>query len=212
MGGGTPTIDCPIRLTASNRLAKITATDDEWKRPSRRITRGYGHNEPLKNCLNLRFRDVENGDCRELAKVRSTKCQGSPAATFCETLPPRPKAPAKLRRRREKEKTAERKPIRRSTTTRLHRAQIWEQLIATPPTPTAPADDHVKIGRARILRYSWEVTCICERGRPVRGRPCAAPCRARHGHCCDEESCEGKRQTPRTYDLRSSPLSRGVFG
>jgi hypothetical protein len=44
--------------------------------------------------------------------------------------------------------------------------QIWEQLIATPPT-RGRSMSTVKIGRARILMSSWEVTAFVSEDGPA---------------------------------------------
>jgi len=115
-------------------------------------------NETFEKLLNLRS-DVEKA-LEQLAKsaapLRRPRCKSAAPATTT-------KAPAKPPSCR-KTRGAGNRSWRRL---RKLLEQIWEQLIATPPT-RGRSMTTVKIGRARILMSSWEVTAFVNEDVPPR--------------------------------------------
>jgi hypothetical protein len=167
---GVPIIDCQtFGLSSEEPLAKIREIADEWKQPFQKEYTERSVNQTFEKLLGLRT-DVE----RALEKI-APKTPPTAAATE------KPVDPAGS----DKSNTATRdaaapqanppsaeKPAAESTSkpaaspaldfeTCLEK--IWEQLIATPPT-RGRSMTTVKIGGARILMSSWEVTAFVNEG------------------------------------------------
>jgi hypothetical protein len=157
---GTHSIDCrQSGLTASEPLAKITQLADDWKQPFQKDYTERTVNETFEKLLNLRS-DVEK------ALERLTK-SAAPAASAAPAKPATPmttaKAPAKTAKAPEKATEPDTDP---GVDFENCLEQIWEQLIATPPT-RGRSMTTVKIGRARILMSSWEVTAFVNEDGPA---------------------------------------------
>ena len=157
---GTRTIDCRHSgLSASEPLAKIAQLADEWKQPFQKDYTERTVNETFDKLLNLRA-DVEKA-LEQLAK------SAAPAATAPAAKSAAPatttKAPAKAAKAPEKPAEPETDP---GVDFENCLEQIWEQLIATPPT-RGRSMTTVKIGRARILMSSWEVTAFVNEDGPA---------------------------------------------
>jgi len=168
---GAKTIDCQhFGLSTSEPLAKIREAADEWKQPFQKDYTERSVNQTFEKLLGLRA-DVE----RALEKI-------APKAP--ETVPPKVKSPSE--RISEKPtgtgrqtgtpevsaKVAE-KPRAGAGQATVSEGldfeacleKIWEQLIATPPT-RGRSMTTVKIGAARILMSSWEVTAFVSEDGP----------------------------------------------
>jgi len=157
---GTPTIDCrQSGLTASEPLAKIAQLADEWKQPFQKDYTERTVNETFDKLLNLRA-DVEKA-LEQLAKsaAPAAKAPAAKSAAPATTT----KAPAKAAKASEKPAEPETDP---GADFENCLEQIWEQLIATPPT-RGRSMTTVKIGRARILMSSWEVTAFVNEDGPA---------------------------------------------
>ena len=152
---GTNTLDCRHSgSSASEPVAKIRQLADEWKQPFQKDYTERTVNETFEKLLNLRS-DVEKGLEQLTAKSAAT---ATPRATApaAKSVPPPTKTPAKAAKAPEPPKEPETDPGMDFENTL---EQIWEQLIATPPT-RGRSMSTVKIGRARILLSSWEVTAF----------------------------------------------------
>ena len=160
---GTRTIDCRHSgFSASEPVTKIRQLADEWKQPFQKDYTERTVNETFEKLLNLRT-DVEKALEQLAAKsapssaapraagpvAKSTTAPDKPAAKPPKT--PEPVAEPKIDPGMDFENCLE---------------QIWEQLIATPPT-RGRSMTTVKIGRARILMSSWEVTAFVSEDSPA---------------------------------------------
>jgi hypothetical protein len=159
---GSRTIDCrQSGMTASEPLDKVTQLADEWKQPFQKDYTERTVNETFEKLLNLRS-DVEKALEQLAAKSKPATPSRTPTPPVQATAPT-PKAPAKPAK--EPEKVAE-----PATDAGMDfencLEQIWEQLIATPPT-RGRSMTTVKIGRARILMSSWEVTAFVSEDGPA---------------------------------------------
>jgi hypothetical protein len=159
---GAHTIDCrQSGFTASEPLAKITQLADEWKQPFQKDYTERTVNETFEKLLNLRS-DVEKAQEQLAAKSTAIAPSLAPAPAAKSTAPVTTKAPAKAAK-------APEKPVEAETDAGAEfencLEQIWEQLIATPPT-RGRSMTTVKIGRARILMSSWEVTAFVSEDGP----------------------------------------------
>jgi len=157
---GAQTIDCrQSGLTASESLAKITQLADEWKQPFQKEYTERTVNETFEKLLNLRA-DVEKA--LEQLSAKS-------AAPSAPAIAPKSAAPTTTTKPPAKAAKASEKAAEPETDAGAEfencLEQIWEQLIATPPT-RGRSMTTVKIGRARILMSSWEVTAFVSEDGP----------------------------------------------
>jgi hypothetical protein len=157
---GTPTIDCrQSGLSPSEPLAKITQLANEWKQPFQKDYTERTVNETFEKLLNLRS-DVEKALDQLAPKSSAATTRTSAPPAKSETPANAPDKPAKAR---EKDPEPETDP---GMDFEDCLEQIWEQLIATPPT-RGRSMTTVKIGRARILMSSWEVTAFVSEDGPA---------------------------------------------
>jgi len=158
---GTRTIDCrQSGLSASEPLAKITQLADEWKQPFQKDYTERTVNETFEKLLNLRS-DVEKA-LQALAAKAAGPATPRAAAPAAKSAPPA-KTPDKAAKAAAKPQQPETDP---GADFENCLEQIWEQLIATPPT-RGRSMTTVKIGRVRILMSSWEVTAFVSEDGPA---------------------------------------------
>ena len=159
---GTRTIDCRrFGLSASESISKIRTLADEWKQPFQKEYTERTVSETFEKLLNLRS-DVEQA-LQHLAAKTPAPAAPAPQAMGGGTTPkPQPKA---SKTSKALETTVEVAPDAGLDFENCLE-QIWEQLIATPPT-RGRSMTTVKIGRARILMSSWEVTAFVSEDGPA---------------------------------------------
>jgi hypothetical protein len=167
---GVRIIDCHhLGLSASESLAKISAMADEWKQPFQKEYTERSVSQAFDKLLGLRT-DVEQALEKTLGKPgeAASKPAVSPAS--------KPLAGAK---KPAVEPATSKAKVKEHPATPVQAApddtvvldfencmeQIWEQLIATPPT-RGRSMTTVKIGGARILLSSWEVTAFVSEDGP----------------------------------------------
>jgi len=152
---GKRTIDCRHSgSSASEPVAKVRQFADEWKQPFQKDYTERTVNETFDKLLNLRS-DVEKA-LEPLAPKSSALPALRPPVSTAKPAPPTPKAPAKAVKQPEPVVEPE---ADSGLDFENCLEQIWEQLIATPPT-RGRSMTTVKIGRARVLMSSWEVTAF----------------------------------------------------
>lgn len=166
---GVRIIDCHhVGLSASESLEKISVMADEWKQPFQKEYTERTVSQAFDKLLGLRT-DVERALEKALGK------QGEAASRPAVSPASKPVAGAK----KPAEPTASKAKAKERTATTAEAApddavvldfencmeQIWEQLIATPPT-RGRSMTTVKIGGARILLSSWEVTAFVSEDGP----------------------------------------------
>jgi len=162
-------IDCKrFGLSASEPVSKIRQLTDEWKQPFQKEYTERTVNEAFEKLLNLRA-DVEQALERLAAK------QKAPSARTPSASAPRASQPAKTGASPNSKTPSKSAPVAKpeppaepdsSLDFEACLEQIWEQLIATPPT-RGRSMTTVKIGRARILMSSWEVTAFVSEDGPA---------------------------------------------
>jgi hypothetical protein len=169
---GVRIIDCHhFGLSSSEPLAKITAIADEWKQPFQKDYTERSVSQAFDKLLGLRT-DVEQAI--EKAPGKPSEAASQPAVTLGSKSPLGAKKPAaepatSKTITKAKERAATPAPAAADATVVLDfencMEQIWEQLIATPPS-RGRSMTTVKIGGARILMSSWEVTAFVSEDGP----------------------------------------------
>ena len=167
---GARIIDCHhFGLTAAEPLSKISGLADEWKQPFQKEYTERSVSQAFDKLLGLRT-DVEHA----LEKVIGKAGENAPMPAGSKSAPAAKKPAAGPAASNGAAKTKE----RAATTPAPAVAEeavvldfencmehIWEQLIATPPT-RGRSMTTVKVGGARILMSSWEVTAFVSEDGP----------------------------------------------
>jgi hypothetical protein len=164
---GVRIIDCHnTGLSASEPLAKISAMADEWKQPFQKEYTERTVSQAFDKLLGLRT-DVEQALDKALGK--QGEAASRPAVSPASKPPAEAKKPAEpAAKAKAKEHTATAQAAPDDAVVLDFEncmEQIWEQLIATPPT-RGRSMTTVKIGGARILLSSWEVTAFVSEDGP----------------------------------------------
>ncbi len=169
---GARVIDCHhFGLSSAEPLNKIQKTADEWKQPFQKEYTERSVSQAFDKLLGLRT-DVEQAQEKAFGKPS----EGSPklsSETASRPLPAAKRAEAELPTSSPKPKSNERPAspaaAKPNPATVLDfetcMEQVWEQLIATPPT-RGRSMTTVKVGGARILMSSWEVTAFVSKDGP----------------------------------------------
>jgi hypothetical protein len=167
---GVRIIDCHhFGLSANESLVKIAVIADEWKQPFQKDYTERSVSQAFDKLLGLRT-DVEQA--LEKALIKPGEPTSQPAASQDAKPIPGAKKPATeapASKVKPKERPATPAPRASDATVVLDfescMEQIWEQLIATPPS-RGRSMTTVKIGGARILMSSWEVTAFVSEDGP----------------------------------------------
>jgi len=169
---GARIIDCHhVGLSASEPLVKISAMADEWKQPFQKEYTERSVSQAFDKLLGLRT-DVEQALEKALGKPGEAAPQQSAiqgTKPSAGTKKPAAESPASNAKGKAKERPATPAAAEPDATVVLDfencMEQIWEQLIATPPS-RGRSMTTVKIGGARILMSSWEVTAFVSEDGP----------------------------------------------
>jgi hypothetical protein len=166
---GARIIDCQtVGLGKGEPIDKLQALADEWKQPFQKEYTERTVNQAFDKLLGLRA-DVE----RAMEKVLG-KSSIAPSPTPAEMEKPVKKAPAAEvpvvppAKRKENSAPAKALPPEASEHTLDFEncmEQIWEQLIAAPPS-RGRSMTTVKVGGARLLMSSWEVAAFVSEDGP----------------------------------------------
>ncbi len=169
---GARIIDCHhFGLSATEPLPTICAMADDWKQPFQKEYTERSVSQAFEKLLGLRT-DVEQA--LEKALVKSGESVPQPSAVETgEPLPGAKKPAAESATSNANAKAKERPatPAAESSDAVVLldfencMEQIWEQLIATPPS-RGRSMTTVKIGGARVLMSSWEVTAFVSEDGP----------------------------------------------
>ena len=168
---GVRTIDCHhAGLVGAEPLSKIRTIADEWKQPFQQEYTERTVNQTFESLLGLRA-DMEQA----LTKAASFTQSGSKKAPV-EALKQSSAAKKTTPAPRDSSPKGKSKDASRALGTaevepgaaldfETCMEQIWEQLIATPPS-RGRSMTTVKVGGARILMSSWEVTAFVSEDGP----------------------------------------------
>jgi hypothetical protein len=155
---GVRIVDCQnFGLSAAEPLAKIRQLADQWKQPFQKEYTERTVNETFEKLLALRS-DVERALDRIAPRVTESVAPPAPDSVRRDAAPAAP--PARSAQESSKKSDA---PAALDFESCLD--QIWEQLIAVPPI-RGRSMTTVKIGSARILMSSWEVTAFVSEDSP----------------------------------------------
>ena len=166
---GVRIIDCQhVGLSANEPLSKIRTMADEWKQPFQKAYTERTVNQAFDKLLGLRT-DVEQALARiapKIAEAASTKSTPAVPKIVPKTVPP-PKGAETGANRIKAAQAAEKKeksqPVNTDVPVILDfescMEAIWEQLIAAPPT-RGRSMTTIRLGAARILMSSWEVSAF----------------------------------------------------
>ena len=155
---GVRIVDCQnFGLSTAEPLPKIRQLADEWKQPFQKEYTERTVNETFEKLLALRS-DVERALERIAPKATEKGSSLAPDTAHRDVAPIAPLS----RSVPESPKKSEVAPVLDFESCL---EQIWEQLIAAPPTHGRSMTT-VKIGSARILMSSWEVTAFVSEDSP----------------------------------------------
>jgi hypothetical protein len=156
---GINVVDCTLfGLSKAEPLSRVRQLADEWKQPFQQEYTERTVNDTFEKLLCLRT-DIERALDRVAPKPAAKE---SPAATEAVSREAASAAPSPRTVAKDASKSSE-APAALDFETCLE--QIWEQLIAVPPT-RGRSMTNVKIGTARILLSSWEVTAFISEDSP----------------------------------------------
>jgi hypothetical protein len=162
---GVRIIDCQhVGLSATEPLDKIKTLADEWKQPFQKAYTERTVNQAFDKLLGLRT-DVERA--LELVAAKSTETLSSLTAKPSLKTPPALKVAETSANRIRAAQAAETKEKNKPVSTEVPvildfescMEAIWEQLIAAPPT-RGRSMTTIRLGAARILMSSWEVSAF----------------------------------------------------
>lgn len=160
---GVRIIDCHhVGLSATEPVDKIRKMADEWKQPFQKAYTERTVNQAFDKLLGLRT-DVE----KALDRIAAKAAESAPAAPSAPVAknPPASKqpAPAAPRGKAAPPPVAKDKQVSTDLPVILDfescMEAIWEQLIAAPPT-RGRSMTTIRLGAARILMSSWEVSAF----------------------------------------------------
>jgi len=169
---GERIVDCRrLGLSATEPLTKICAMADEWKQPFQREYTERSVSQAFDKLLGLRT-DVEQA----LEKALGQSGESAVQPTVTQAAKPlsaakKPAVDSTASNGNPKAKERSAKPAAEAPAAVVVpdfencMEQIWEQLIATPPS-RGRSMTTVKIGGARILMSSWEVTAFVSEDGP----------------------------------------------
>lgn len=169
---GVRIMDCHhAGLLAGEPLSKIRAIADEWKQPFQQEYTERTVSQAFDKLLGLRT-DVEQALEKAGVSAGASSPQAAPA-TAAKPLPAAknatPESQDSSTDTKSKERSAAPAAAAPDPVVALDfetcMEQIWEQLIATPPS-RGRSMTTVKIGGARILMSSWEVTAFVSEDGP----------------------------------------------
>jgi hypothetical protein len=157
--GGIRFLDCQrAGLSANESISRIKQAAEDWKQPFQKEYTERTVSQAFEKLLGLRS-DVEQG--LEKLASRQTLSQALNVATTqaIKSLPPG-KLPAL-----DPAKPSAKIELAANLDFETCMEQIWEQLIATPPSPGRSMTT-IRLGAARVLLSSWEVSAFVSEDGP----------------------------------------------
>jgi len=158
--GGIRFLDCQrAGLSANESISRIKQAAEDWKQPFQQEYTERTVSQAFEKLLGLRS-DVEQG--LEKLASRQTLSQALNGATTqaIKSLPP-----GKLPALDHPAKPSAKIELPANLDFETCMEQIWEQLIATPPSPGRSMTT-IRLGAARVLLSSWEVSAFVSEDGP----------------------------------------------
>jgi len=157
--GGIRFLDCEhAGLSANESIARVKQVAEDWKQPFQREYTERTVSQAFAKLLGLRA-DVER--CLEKIASKQTANQALRGAL----LPPTKAAPPARVPQAESLKASVRTEIPANLDFETCMEQIWEQLIAAPPS-RGRSMTTIRLGAARVLLSSWEVSAFVSEDGP----------------------------------------------
>ncbi len=157
--GGIRFLDCEhAGLSANESIARVKKVAEDWKQPFQREYTERTVSQAFAKLLGLRA-DVER--CLEKIASKQTANQALHGAL----LPPTKAAPPARAPQAESLKASVRTEIPANLDFETCMEQIWEQLIAAPPS-RGRSMTTIRLGAARVLLSSWEVSAFVSEDGP----------------------------------------------
>ena len=157
--GGIRFLDCEhAGLSANESIARVKQVAEDWKQPFQREYTERTVSQAFAKLLGLRA-DVER--CLEKIASKQTANQALHGAL----LPPTKAAPPARAPQAESLKASVRTEIPANLDFETCMEQIWEQLIAAPPS-RGRSMTTIRLGAARVLLSSWEVSAFVSEDGP----------------------------------------------
>jgi len=169
---GVRIIDCHhAGLLAGEPISKIKTIADEWKQPFQKEYTERSVSQAFDKLLGLRT-DVELALSKIPVSVATNSSQ-APAASLAKSVPAAKKAVPESKAANGNGKAKEHPAAADAASDHVVlldfetcMEQIWEQLIAVPPS-RGRSMTTVKIGGVRLLMSSWEVTAFVSEDGPA---------------------------------------------
>jgi hypothetical protein len=159
---GAKTIDCQtFGLSATEPVAKVRQFADEWKQPFQKEYTERSVNQAFDKLLALRA-DIE----RAVEKVIGKPVETTPVKSLSVKPEPGAAIPVKVAENQAPTAAKHAEESQPDLDFESCMEQIWEQLIAAPPS-RGRSMTTVKIGSARVLMSSWEVTAFVSEDGPA---------------------------------------------
>jgi hypothetical protein len=157
---GAKTVDCQgYGLSSSEPINKIRQIADEWKQPFQKEYNERTVNQAFEKLLALRA-DVE----RTIERVMGKPLENSPAKSSQESASvPAPPSKSTLKSPAPTDRTGVGE-IELDFESCMEK--VWEQLISAPPS-RGRSMTTVRVGGARLLMSSWEVTAFVSEDGPA---------------------------------------------
>ena len=153
-------VDCQqAGFSANESVARIKQTAEDWKQPFQKEYTERTVSQAFEKLLGLRA-DVEHALERQAAR------QGADRSTGYEAAVARPPLSVAKSRPQEPAKSAAKTESPPALDFEGCMEQIWEQLIAAPPT-RGRSMTTIRLGAARILLSSWEVGAFVSEDGPA---------------------------------------------
>jgi hypothetical protein len=162
---GVRIIDCHhAGLLAGEPLSKIRTIADEWKQPFQKEYTERSVNQAFEKLLGLRT-DVEQALEKALGSSAPSNPPSAPTTSQRKAAPETKASNGSAKSKDRSAAPAAAVDPNAALDFESCMEQIWEQLIATPPS-RGRSMTTVKIGGARILMSSWEVAAFVSEDGP----------------------------------------------
>jgi len=164
---GAKTVDCQaFGLSSAEPINKIRRLADDWKQPFQKEYNERSVNQAFDKLLALRA-DVERTTERVLGSpVESVPAKAAPQVASPKREPAKVAPPAAKSVEKVTASTANAGFAEPSLDFENCMEQVWEQLIAAPPS-RGRSMTTVRIGGARLLMSSWEVAAFVSEDGPA---------------------------------------------